>query len=56
MCSVNTFSGPGATECSKCNEVTEYAGNMDKKVKCCKTKRVVIHVCNFYLRGNNSVI
>lgn len=26
MCSVNTFSGPGATECSKCNEVTEYAG------------------------------
>ena len=26
MCSVNTFSSGGATECSKCNEVTEYAG------------------------------
>lgn len=26
MCPVNTFSAPHATECSKCNEVTEYAG------------------------------
>ena len=26
MCSANTFSAAGATECSKCNEVTEYAG------------------------------
>ncbi|CAH3117900.1 unnamed protein product [Porites lobata] len=26
MCPVNTFSAPGALECSKCNEVTEYAG------------------------------
>ena len=26
MCPVNTFSAPHATECSMCNEVTEYAG------------------------------
>jgi len=26
MCPVNTFSASHATECSKCNEVTEYAG------------------------------
>ena len=26
MCSANTFSAAGATECSKCNELTEYAG------------------------------
>ncbi|XP_078343658.1 endosome/lysosome-associated apoptosis and autophagy regulator family member 2-like isoform X2 [Oculina patagonica] len=30
MCPVNTFSGPHATECSKCNEVTEYAGRGSK--------------------------
>ena len=28
MCPANTFSAPGATECSKCNEVTEYAGKI----------------------------
>ena len=32
MCGVNTFSAAGATECSKCNEVTEYAGIFDKRL------------------------
>lgn len=34
MCPVNTFSAPHATECSMCNEVTEYAGMLFIIIPC----------------------
>ena len=56
MCSANTFSAAGATECSKCNELTEYAGiaNFFLSQNCFLSKKYVKD--NLLLKNHFAVV